>query len=77
MMLVINMLQGLHFQMGRMENCLLLTGSRTGQAKTRPDDMLSSHAGAQRGWSKQKDQYVIAEIGISFNIGTYRCPTAY
>ena len=33
-------------------------------------------AGRQRGWSKQKDQYVIAEIGISFNIGSYRCPTA-
>jgi hypothetical protein len=46
-------------------------------SETRPDDMLSSHAGAQRGWSKQKDQYVIAEIGISFNIGTYRCPTVY
>lgn len=47
--------------------------------ETRPDDMLSSHAdqGAQRGWSKQKDQYVIAEIGITFNIGTYRCPTVY
>jgi hypothetical protein len=33
-------------------------------------------AGRQRGWSKQRDQYVIAEIGISFNIGSYRCPTA-
>jgi len=32
--------------------------------------------GRQRGWSKQRDQYVIAEIGISFNIGSYRCPTA-
>ena len=30
--------------------------------------------GRQRGWSKQKDQYIIAEIGISFNISTYRCP---
>lgn len=34
-------------------------------------------AGRQRGWSKQKDQYVIAEIGISFNIGSYHCPTAF
>jgi hypothetical protein len=45
--------------------------------ETRPDDMLSAHEGAQRGWSKQKDQYVIAEIGISINIGSYRCPTSF
>ncbi len=32
--------------------------------------------GRQRGWSKQKDQYIIAEIGLSLNIGTYRCPSA-
>jgi len=32
--------------------------------------------GAQRGWSKQKDQYLIAEFGLSFNISTYKCPTA-
>ena len=31
--------------------------------------------GRQRGWSKQKDQYVIAEIGLSFNISTYKCPS--
>ena len=31
--------------------------------------------GRQRGFSKQKDQYAIAEIGISFNIMSYRCPT--
>lgn len=30
--------------------------------------------GRQRGWNKQKDQYLIAELGISFNISTYRCP---
>lgn len=30
--------------------------------------------GRQRGYSKQKDQYIIAEIGISFNITSYRCP---
>ena len=41
-----------------------------------PNNMLSSVPGRQRGWSKQKDQYVIAEVGISFNIGTYKCPTA-
>jgi hypothetical protein len=33
--------------------------------------------GRQRGYSKQRDQYVIAEIGISFNISSYRCPSAY
>lgn len=32
--------------------------------------------GRQRGWSKQKDQYIIAEIGLTYNISTYRCPTA-
>ena len=32
--------------------------------------------GRQRGWSKQRDQYIIAEIGITYNISTYRCPTA-
>lgn len=41
-----------------------------------PANPLSSVAGRQRGWSKQKDQYVIAEIGISINFGSYRCPTA-
>ena len=41
-----------------------------------PNNMLSSVPGRQRGWSKQKDQYVVAEVGISINIGTYRCPTA-
>ena len=40
-----------------------------------PTNMLSSVPGRQRGWSKQRDQYVVAEIGISFNIGTYKCPT--
>lgn len=37
---------------------------------------LSNVVGRQRGWNKQKDQYVIAEVGISFNLSTYRCPTA-
>ncbi len=31
--------------------------------------------GRQRGFSKQKDQYIIAEIGIALNISSYRCPT--
>ncbi len=31
--------------------------------------------GRQRGFSKQKDQYIIAEVGISFSISTYKCPT--
>jgi Domain of unknown function (DUF6089) len=33
--------------------------------------------GQQRGFSKQKDQYIIGEIGVSFNLSRYRCPTAY
>ena len=32
--------------------------------------------GVQRGFSKQNDQYIIAEIGLSFNISTYKCPSA-
>jgi hypothetical protein len=32
--------------------------------------------GRQRGFSKQNDQYIIAEFGVSFNITSYRCPTA-
>ncbi len=32
--------------------------------------------GIQRGWSKQKDQYLIVEIGLSFNITGYKCPSA-
>lgn len=30
--------------------------------------------GRQRGNSKQKDGYVIAQVGVSFNISSYRCP---
>ena len=40
-----------------------------------PDNPLGV-AGRQRGNAKQKDQYIIAEIGITYNISTYRCPTA-
>jgi hypothetical protein len=32
--------------------------------------------GRQRGFSKQKDQYAMVEFGISFNITSYRCPSA-
>ena len=38
---------------------------------------IGTKAGTQRGWSNQKDQYVIAEIGLSFNLSSYKCPTAY
>jgi len=31
--------------------------------------------GRQRGNSSQKDAYVIAQIGVSFNISSYKCPT--
>lgn len=40
-----------------------------------PDAQPLGVEGRQRGWSKQKDQYVIAEFGISFNISSYKCPT--
>jgi Domain of unknown function (DUF6089) len=29
----------------------------------------------QRGWSKQKDQYLFVQLGITFNIMKYNCPT--
>ena len=32
--------------------------------------------GRQRGWSKQKDHYAFAEIGLSFNLSSYKCPGA-
>jgi Domain of unknown function (DUF6089) len=31
--------------------------------------------GRQRGNSKQKDQYMFVELGVSFNISSYRCPS--
>jgi len=39
-----------------------------------PDNLIGVE-GRQRGWSKQKDQYIIAEIGITYNISSYRCPS--
>ena len=32
--------------------------------------------GRQRGYSKQKDAYVLAEVTLSFNLTSYRCPTS-
>ncbi|MFN8264935.1 MAG: DUF6089 family protein [Chitinophagaceae bacterium] len=32
--------------------------------------------GVQRGFSGQKDQYMTATIGVTFNITSYRCPSA-
>ncbi len=32
--------------------------------------------GRQRGQPKQKDQYILAELTFSFNLTSYRCPTA-
>ena len=32
--------------------------------------------GRQRGFSKQKDHYLLAEITLGFNLTSYRCPTA-
>jgi hypothetical protein len=40
-----------------------------------PGQTLGAIPGTQRGWSKQKDQYLIAEIGLSFNLSSsYQCP---
>lgn len=33
-------------------------------------------AGRQRGYAKQKDQFIFAELTFSFNLTSYRCPTA-
>lgn len=33
-------------------------------------------AGRQRGFANQKDHYVFAEVTLSFNLTSYRCPTA-
>ena len=40
-----------------------------------PNNLLGVE-GRQRGFSKQKDQYLIFEFGLSLNISTYRCPSA-
>lgn len=32
--------------------------------------------GFQRGFSRQKDQYIMAMIGITFNFSSYKCPTS-
>ncbi|XVJ67511.1 MAG: outer membrane beta-barrel protein [Lacibacter sp.] len=32
--------------------------------------------GNQRGFGKQKDQYVMATVGITFSFSSYRCPTS-
>ena len=32
-------------------------------------------AGNQRGFGKQKDQYIMATIGLTFNFSSYKCPT--
>jgi hypothetical protein len=34
-------------------------------------------AGRQRGNSQRKDQFITAMFGITFNLTSYRCPTAY
>ena len=40
-----------------------------------PDNIIGVE-GRQRGWSKQRDQYIVAEIGLSLNISSYKCPAA-
>lgn len=40
-----------------------------------PNNILGIE-GRQRGFSKQRDQYIIAEIGVAFNLSSYKCPSA-
>ena len=39
-----------------------------------PDNIIGVE-GRQRGWSKQRDQYIIAEIGLTYNLSSYKCPS--
>ncbi len=34
-------------------------------------------AGRQRGISSRKDQFITAQVGITFNLTSYKCPTAF
>lgn len=34
-------------------------------------------AGSQRGFSGQKDKYVMAMVGVTFSITSYKCPSAF
>ncbi len=34
-------------------------------------------AGRQRGYANQKDTYLMAELTVSFNLTSYKCPSAY
>jgi hypothetical protein len=33
-------------------------------------------AGNQRGFGKQKDQYIMATVGLTFNFSSYKCPSS-
>lgn len=35
---------------------------------------IGTEAGRQRGFSGQRDQYIMAEVSVSFSITSYRCP---
>jgi hypothetical protein len=37
---------------------------------------IGTEAGRQRGFSGQRDQYVMAEVTVAFSITSYRCPKA-
>jgi opacity protein-like surface antigen len=38
---------------------------------------IIGNQGNQRGFSKQKDQYIMATVGITFNFSSYQCPTGF
>ncbi len=52
-----------------------LLSDRSGETGTDKIGFVNGTA-RQRGFPKQKDQYIMAEITLSFNLTSYRCPTA-
>lgn len=49
-----------------------LLQDRSGEVVTTPIGI----EGRQRGYAKQKDQFTTAQVTVSFNLTSYRCPTA-
>ncbi len=55
---------------------LLFTGCTVVRpVATETGDVIGA-PGVQRSFAKQKDQYIFAEVTLSFNLTSYRCPTA-
>lgn len=58
----------------------LLGGNRTAasylQDRSYETGNVIGTQGFQRGFSRQKDQYIMAMVGITFNFSSYKCPTS-